>query len=456
IENTGTQWNMNASDLVPVYMNGNTEMKAELAQAIGAGGVISTARDVCNYGSAFFHGNEVLLSEKAKKEMAKNYQIGCNECFGLGWDEVMKKDYEKAGVTILSKGGDTFFHHASLVVAPEEKISVAVLSSGGGSELNEELALQLMDIALLEQGISVEHQTTEVPELSDAVPEKFLSYEGVYANMYGTVSITFPDKQCMQITSLTYDGEFEKQYIYSTDGVFVEMSGDIASGKAIPVRPVVTEAFEEKNGQVYLVDQLGGCSLYKVSANNVSDKVQKAWEQRDGVSYYYVNGSAGDATYAVENHRHTLHTNESAWGYVNGHVMLDENHAGYQTIMPGTAARDLSNIRMEMVEGKEYLCMDEYNYRFISEECIPVLTEDVTEVALMTKEASWFKIENAKNLTLRLEIPEGAAVHVYDQYGNLRYSSFMSGYGNEVPLPENGMIVFVGETGGCVSISTIK
>ncbi|MBE5861910.1 MAG: beta-lactamase family protein [Lachnospiraceae bacterium] len=456
LEKTGTPWNMDAEDHVSIYVNGDVEMAPERGSAIGAGGIISTANDVSSFGAAFFRGNQALLSEKAKKEMAKNYQVGCLESFGLGWDEVTKKDYEKAGVTVLSKGGDTFFQHASLVVAPEEKISVSVLSSGGDSSLNEEMALELLDIALLEQGVSVEHPAKEQPELSEAVPEKYLSYEGVYANAYGTVSITFPNQQYMQIVSLTYDTVFEQQYMYSKDGNFVEMSGDVASGKAIPVRPVNMVAIEEKNGQVYLMDQLGGYSLYKASENKVSDQVQKAWEQRDGISYYYVSGSASDETYAIENHCATLHTSEAARGYVNGRVMLDENQAGYQRIMPGTASRDLSNVRMEKVNGKEYLCMDEYNYRYISEECIPVLTEDITEVELKTKEASWYKLGGAKNMTLRLELPEKAAVYVYDQYGNIRYSSHMIQYGNEVPLPENGSIVFIGETGGQVNVRIIK
>ena len=136
--------------------------------------------------------------------------------------------------------------------------------------------------------------------------------------------------------------------------------------------------------------------------------------------------------------------------------MQDEAHAGYETILPDTASRDLSNLRMETAGGKEYLCMDEYNYKYISEECIPVLTGDIAEVALKTKEASWFRIDGAKNLTLSLELPEKAAAYVYDQYGNLRFSSYLAQYGKEVPLPEYGMIVFVGETGGNVKVSAIN
>ena len=100
--------------------------------------------------------------------------------------------------------------------------------------------------------------------------------------------------------------------------------------------------------------------------------------------------------------------------------------------------------------------MDEYNYRFVSEECIPVLKEDVTEIALKTREASWFKIDDAVNVTLRMELPEKAAAYVYDQYGNLRYSSYLIQYGNEIPLPERGMIVFIGETGEQVNVKLVK
>ena len=58
--------------------------------------------------------------------------------YGLGWDIVDYEDYDNAGVQIVSKGGDVTGQHADLLVAPEEEISVAVLSSGGSSMYNPE------------------------------------------------------------------------------------------------------------------------------------------------------------------------------------------------------------------------------------------------------------------------------------------------------------------------------
>jgi hypothetical protein len=73
-------------------------------------------------------------------------------------------------------------------------------------------------------------------------------------------------------------------------------------------------------------------------------------------------------------------------------------------------------------------------------------------VELETKEACWYKIDGAENETLRLDIPENAAVYVYDKYMNIKYSSYMTEYGYSVPLPEYGMIVFIGETGSTINI----
>ncbi len=454
LNNTGTMWNLDAKSQVPVYANGNVRLDPECGQALGAGGVVSNAGDVCTFGSAFFKDENVLLSENAKDLMAENNRAGVShENFGLGWDEVVKKDYADAGVKVMSKGGDTFFQNASLVVAPDEKISVAVLSSGGSSGIDEDMALNILDIALYEQGIVVEHPEKDVPELLDTVPDKYISYEGLYADSQKTVNISFPDKHYMLVSSVTANDEFEQQYMYSENGEFVAMKGDVASKTATPQKPLQTIYFEEKDGQVYVSDSVMGYLLYKTSEKNVEDKVQNAWDKRDDVTYYYVNGSASDENYLIENYHVTLHTCEAAKGYVNGYVMKDEDHAGFETILPGTGSRDLSNVRVETSDGKEYLCMDEYNYRYISEENIPVLDENTTSVNLKTGEAAWFKIDGVKNAVLHLDIPEIAAVNVYDKYGSLRYSSHMNRYGNNVPLPEYGMIVFIGQTGEKVNFT---
>ncbi|MCR5251397.1 MAG: beta-lactamase family protein [Lachnospiraceae bacterium] len=450
LDHTGTLWDTDPDRLIPVYLNGNVKLAPAFPQLIATGGIMADAEDVCRFGTAFFTGNDILLSEEAKREMAENNNAdGSQPAFGLGWDDVEKEDYEKAGVKVLSKGGDAM-QHANLLVAPDQKISVAVLSSGGSSTNCEEICLDLLDVALSEQGIDIVHPEKEKPELGP-VPDEFVRYEGLYANTEKTMRISFPDKRYMLVRSVTSENEFEAQYMYASDGTFVEVSGDVSSGKAIPVQPLNAYLFEEKNGQTYLSHPEMGGMLIKTEGKQVDESVQKAWERRNGAYYYLVNASASDTSY-TDNNRMKMCTSTEAPGMVNGYVMLDEDHAAYDKLIPGTASRDISDLRMERVNGKEYACLDDLGFKLISEKDIPVFADDVTAVALTSGEACWYRIDGAKDVTLRLDIPENAAVYVYDKYMTVKYASFMRGYGTGVPLPEYGMIVFIGESGSTVSI----
>ncbi|MCQ2544616.1 MAG: beta-lactamase family protein, partial [Lachnospiraceae bacterium] len=84
LDNTGSMWNMETSNLAQYYMNGNIRMTADVCQTIGAGGVMTDVEELCTFGSAFFEGNNVLLSEEAKNMMAENQVTGLStECYGL-------------------------------------------------------------------------------------------------------------------------------------------------------------------------------------------------------------------------------------------------------------------------------------------------------------------------------------------------------------------------------------
>lgn len=452
ISNTGTMWSVPDFDAqVPIYTGGNIQMEPEIVHLIGAGGIMSSAEDVCAFGSSFFSGNNALLSEKSKQEMAKDYGTSADS-FGLGWDMVSRKDYEDKGVSILQKGGDTNFQHSSLTVAPDEEISVAVVSSGGSSGVDEDMALKLLDIALLEKGITVEHPEKEAPALADRVPDEYGNFAGQYANANMVVDISFPDMKYMLLRSLTNNEEFALQYMYTADGGFVKMSGDVESGNAIPAKPVEILDFEQKDGSVYVREPGGGYALYKIPENNVSDKVISAWENRNGVSYYYYNGNASDGWYLLSSNCVTLNTSEEAKGYVNGCTIIDENHAENRITIPDSASRDVTDMEIRNEDGCEILSMTDQNMEYISEKNIPEFTESITEVSTEAGAAKWFRIEGLENETVKFDIPDGAAVYVYDQYGNVKYSSLMKEYNAGVPLPEYGMIVFVGDTGLNVGI----
>lgn len=454
LEHTGTVWSMpNFDNQVPNYIDGYIKMAPECPQLIGTGGIMADAKDLCTFGSSFFKGNTLLLSEKAKSQMAENQMAGlCKECYGLGWDEVSMPDYEAAGVKVIQKGGDTAFQHASLTVAPEEEISIAVIASGGSSGVNEQLAKDLMQIALEEKGIEVGHPEKEEPKIVAQIPEEVKGYAGKYIYAGSILEVSFPKDQYMLVRSLAQSMPVENQYVYTENGSFIKVIGDVESGKAIPMKPVDEKRFEAVNGRVFLADDAGNYYCEKITEVDASDSAQKAWDDRNGVKYYCINLKYNDILMLDAQTTVTLDTYDAVKGYVSSCAIIDENHAKSALNIPGTVSRDVSDMEITQEDGCEILNMKDWNMSYISEKNIPDYSSDITEVSPKTGNAVWYRLNGATNETVKFDIPKNAAVYVFDQFGQLKYSSFMASHSDCIPLPEYGMIVFIGDTGAKISI----
>ncbi len=449
----------------PVYRN-KAEFFPDYCMTIGAGGVLSTAEELSTFGSAFFTGNPVLLSEQAKNAMrthaeADPYEDG----FGLGWDSVGDPDYDAAGVQVISKGGDLVFQHAELLVAPDEEISIAVTSAGGSSSANTQLARALMDIALEEKGISVTHAAPEKLPVQETVPDEYLPYAGTYATGSGLWTMTFPEQKYLRLDPLHDPTEEAMQFLYAGDGGFVQVYGNAETGTAAqPADAQTILRFAERGGSVYLTEeQITGDGLrgyqhtravymaQKADAHAVSADAQAAWEARAGRRYYLCGDSASSALYADQSPAMQITVPQE--GYVNNLQIGDSTHAQACLHIPSSASRDQSDMEIYTENGREYLAMKDAGTVYLSETDIPDLPRDLSTAELTTGAALWYNIGSDSGSTVQLEIPARAAVYVYDQRDRLTYSSYMKAYGNTVPLPENGKIVFIGETGSAVGLN---
>ena len=56
------------------------------------------------------------------------------------------------------------------------------------------------------------------------------------------------------------------------------------------------------------------------------------------------------------------------------------------------------------------------------------------------------------NKTITVERPENSAIYVFNKYDEVVYTSHFVGATNDIPLPKDGKILFVGETGGVTNI----
>lgn len=462
MEQTGTPWNaFDTAEQTRVFLN-RKEYTPEYCLTIGEGGILSTADELSRFGSAFFSGNNILLSDKAKAEMSKRqsddpYEDG----FGLGWDEVSISAYDEAGVKMVTKGGDLMMQHSELLVAPDEKISVGIVSAGGSSSYNTELAMALMDIALEEKGISISRSRTDNKELLGSVPEKYLKYEGIYADPQSVFRLSFPDKKYMKISILTDTTKPDINFMYTSDDCFAQVIGNAEKGNVSQDAEHTIIGFAERKGKIYLTkstvsgdDTFGylsypvSYSAQKIDENYVSESVQAAWDERDNKRYYLCNEMASSVSYS-ERPSFTLSIPDGVRGYMNNMKIKDSTHAESILDIPSSASRDQTDCEIITENGAEYIVLDSVGQKFISEDAIPDLTADMTEVKLTSGTASWYNTDRGMIMP---DIPEKAAFYVYDSHDRLTCSSYMKNVGKTVALPPSGKIVFLGETGSTVSI----
>ena len=460
----GTSDNMYENEnLVDVYSNDKCYGK-QYCIDFGGGGIVSNVRDTCEFGSTFFKNDNRLLTEKSKDEMNSLSTRSPYSSYGLGWDEVSINQYDDAGVKVLSKGGDSLLQHTNLLVAPDEEISVCVCTSGGSSGYSKAMCEALMNIALEEQGIEIEEVTAPEVETKSQVPETYKKYEGYWASVYnGIVEVSFPDMKYMLLKS--GDETTSEAYFKYTDKGFVRVKGDIESDNVKVDTEYACFTFEEINGGFYMVDdsisnesslinnESIGIIAEMLSPNPVSENAISSWKERENIKYGVTTDKYSSNIYDTP---FTEITTLGDTGYILVKMdlgvrflkIVDENTAEFFTTIPGDASRDVFDISID-----DGIINTSIGYSFVPLENSDKLTKDISEVALKTEDATWFRIDDSlANTSISIERPENSAVFVYDKYGDVIYCSHMKGYGDSIPLPKGGYIAFLGEDGGTAQI----
>ncbi len=478
---TGSPLTLLENDLnAPVTFPGNVPYDYEYGMCIGAGGIMATASDVANFGSAFFTGNDVLLSQEAQEAMATRWNDeGENadiyeDANGLGWDYVESLAYEQEGVTVLGKGGDLINQHSFLLVAPDQEVSVAVLSTGGSSTYNELAAQAILDVVLEEQGIVIDHEADRTYEFADEIPEEYLGYEGfyVFGSYYGPsyAYISFDD-QMMHVQHFDFGAERTDDYRFLTDGSFISVD---ESG--VPSVDYYAGRFEERDGHVYITVEsstqetgLGTSTYYQYAAeridpNPVSEEASASWQGICGREMVLCNDRYSSAYY--DNPFGCVYMMDELPGYVyllaNGYgrplQIADETHAVAFTTMPCSLNRDFTDVELTsqtLSDGTSVTMLaltTGFNCRFVDE--LPVFDNSITEVALHDGEAQWFVIgDDMAGTTITADCPEDSVICVYNKYHEVVYSTHMINANGIIPLPSEGYIMFAGLDGDSIVIN---
>ena len=486
-EYTGTPVNrFQMENAVPVYKFGSIPYDYDYCMSLGSGGVYATASEVAKFGSAFFAGSNTLLNENSKNEMAVRWSDDpYMDDNGLGWDYVEALKYEKAGVTVIGKGGDIDNQHAHLLVAPDEEISVAVLSSGGSSLYNAVIAQELLDVALQEKGISVEATKAELVETVSKVPEKYAKYENFFVTNNGVWKISFPDMKYMHIEKIGVDNAVNEYYMLTIDGRFVRMESDLSewADDGYPedktmrqdYNQVILSFEEDENGKVFIksdeftnINGLGNHTskafvAQSIEENPISKDWQKAWKARSNRSLAVYNHKYSSTEYDAPIGKITMieevpgYMLVSSQGFGIPLKITGKDTAEAFVTIPGSISREQTDIKIEKVTLKDKACVEVLSltsgneYRFLDE--VPELTGKVNEVALHSDEAGWYHIgDDIAGTKVTFTNPENSAIYVYNKYNEMIYSTHMKDWSGGVPLPKDGSIAFLGESGSSIKL----
>ena len=444
--------------------------------------MLAMASDVAEFGSTFFKGNDSLISESAKNEMMTCWNCGSDDYMdgnGLGWDYVEKQHYEQSGIKVLGKGGDIGSTHAFLMVAPDENVSVSVLSAGGGSHLNEIMSEALLDVVLAERGKTVDKTGPDIT-LAGSLDNKYRKYEGYYSMRRASESMDIVricfNENAMHTEVVGTGNNAAETYRPTADGGFVKVD---ENGNITAEREVLY--FEELGGKVYtkirsmtVLPGLGESESKsyngeRMTEHSVSDQVLSAWTERADrplVLYGDKYSSTGyDAPFMK------LSVPDQPEGYVIGSIYFgsagmsigrtfrikDENNMVFFQSIPSSSSRDLFDVSVSSESLSDGTRIQSFNasngwkYRFADE--LPEFTASVSEVKLSSDEAQWYRIsEDMGGGSITAERPEHSVICVYNQFRELIYTTHVRNPADEIPLPRGGYILFHGETGDSVQV----
>ncbi|MFJ6208667.1 serine hydrolase domain-containing protein [Lysinibacillus sp. NPDC092081] len=433
----------------PTYQG---QLPAESVNAIATGGISSTAEDMVRFSQLFMGQGKGILSEKAVKAMEQEeYKKGMWPGdgdniinYGLGWDSVKLYPFSEYGIKGLAKGGNTALQHASLVVLPEQKMAVAVLSSGGSSTTNQLVATELLLAALKEKGTikDIKPNKSFGKSIKAKIPQDVAKKAGYYGNSYSHFKI-----------EITKNGELflptnpEEKYVYTANGSFINEKGTSKLN-------FVTE----KNKRTYLREStfmsLPGLGqefathylAEKLEENVLSKETAAAWAKREGVKFYLVNEKYSSAQYLLPMMLTTqINRNEGLEGYWDGRKITGPNTAAHQLQIPVMAGRDTTESRFYIERGNEYMEMSGLLY-VSGTNLKPLEASQSSKVTLQANgHARWYTIPQAVvEKTMTVALPPKSSFAVYDGEGVCVNFTVVSG-NNKVKLPKNGTVVFAGE-----------
>lgn len=219
------------------------EYPPEVILVQAAGGLSSTADDLCRFADSFCPGGKKILSKRSIREILGTQPTSFSPQYwgtplfeSFGWDYSKLPAYESAGISLYAKGGGTGVYSTGFEIIPEKRLAVAVSLSG---RLNgDAVARAVLNGLLRDKGLPVppEHKKGK-PVPPETLPPDFDPIEGIYTDGGIFVKIKFNrDRTGIDVINIVPDsekipGKTEGDTLMSfvfNGGLFVSFEKDIS------------------------------------------------------------------------------------------------------------------------------------------------------------------------------------------------------------------------------------
>ncbi|MFA9463482.1 MAG: serine hydrolase domain-containing protein [Velocimicrobium sp.] len=453
------------SKLAGIYMQTKTKLPYETLCAYGAGGIYSTAADLCKLSTLLTNQTDLLSPELVDSMKNKEYENGqwypegdSALSYGLGWDSVNTYPFTNYDLSALVKGGDSLYYHCGLTVLPDENMAVAVLSSGGSSSINELFGQSVLLDALKEKGSITSilpDKTFQAPD-KRIVPEDYLSYAGYYGSSSLPLKVEIEPSGTLSLITSSSSSSSKQEFIYTGNKRFYSLDGSTYL------------TFVESNGNVYLytsgyssLPSIGqtALSLYcgeKLKENNISEKAQQAWAKYLNKNYYLVSEKYSSALYTQGLLKTYLETTDGLENYIFSNPITSATSADAIIKIPGVYSRDLGDYKLIAKDGIQYLKSGQ-NLLISGDTVTDLTTKKSSSITIpKTGYAQYYKIgKQSANKKIKVTVPKKASFMVYDKKETMVFSSYISNK-NTVKLPKGGTIVFVGSKKASFTVNYVS
>jgi CubicO group peptidase (beta-lactamase class C family) len=424
-------------------MNSGKRYPREIVPLYAAGGISSTAEDLCRFGNALLPGGTPLLSRASLAELLRPQPTLLGSMFRntaefsqFGWDYALRVGGPVDNMLVFAKGGNTPFYTSDLQVLPEQGLVVALITSGRSS--GDKLTQPILAGLLADRRIAVAGGAAYPPQ-AQAIPSELDRYVGEYVMEAAAVRISIDaSRRTLMLAGLGSQAP-PLELVYD-NGYFYGRGGE------------TRYYFVTGQGQDLLVASTMGLVVYDTVMFQKlapADPPLALEVPMDGEAWLVRNAPPWMELFESAKPMATSRTYQELPGYVNLDGVRKIERPDFAGIA-ATALREQSDIALFHVDGKVW--MRTANLLRSRARDVPALTSGSASMTIGPDGYNEWRAV-AQGTILRFRMPGARARVIIAAADAVLHDSLVDG--NEAYAPAGSYVFFAGAPGDTLRVTEI-